>query len=171
MPQNSALPESTMVPGLPCVASRNVPVSASTMASTSAGRGSRLLRRDMKIRISTGPVYCSTVAVPAFDAPMAEKYVYWHMLMPSTPKITMSLVSFLKTSKMRLPSRTAHTSRSKRPAAVRRMGTMNSLVSPLVCRRYWPHVPEKPQSMPPSRVSSAPRSALLFFMLHASFVV
>ena len=69
-PQISPLRESTITPGLPWVASRKVPPTASTMATLSLRSGSLRRLRHTSIMISTGPRYCSTVAVPALEQAM-----------------------------------------------------------------------------------------------------
>ena len=51
--------------GLPPVASRYVPASASAMPSTSRRRGARLPRRQETARMMSSCRHCRTVAVPA----------------------------------------------------------------------------------------------------------
>lgn len=66
-PQNNACGDITKFVGSPWVASKNVPITTHHMAMNSRAVGNLHAEKHVAATISTGPIYSSTVAVPAFE--------------------------------------------------------------------------------------------------------
>ena len=107
----------------------------------------------------TGERYSSTVAVPALEYVIAEKYVYWHMLCPArqTPDAGGVLLRCGTPAFRPAASTAAAGSRWPTTGAPE---TSHPVGTPFACSRNQPQAPESPQKIPPVSVSSTPRSIL-----------
>lgn len=83
-PQNSPFGVMAIDVNLKPVAMINVPETAKIIHSVSLKRGRRFFVIHTKSIINSGERYCSTVAVPALEFAIADRYANWQNIRPQT---------------------------------------------------------------------------------------
>ncbi len=101
-------------------------------------------------------ICCKTVAVPALDAAIDEKYENWQKVIPNMAKTNNLFASFFQIERNSRPCLIKPIITIIRPAKTNLFGTSHGIVMPLFWVKNCPQTPENPQKMQAVRTMIVP---------------